>query len=218
MLAVGILAFEASLRSRFLAQIQFNTQRRNDMQALERLGLRLKEQIPLQTLLNENFNPNLYGLTRSQRDKVEALRDIVMAYNRQSSELPKRILGSRDAAALLYGTLKDLQHEEIWVALLNGNADVTATEMIFKGGLESCVIGIREIVSKALCKNASAIILYHCHPSGNPTPSKADIKQTERLRSALDLFGIGLVDHVIISKDRYYSFADEKVSKISFNQ
>lgn len=163
----------------------------------------------VQTLLSENFNPNLYGLSKSQIVKVFALRDIVREYNKSMVHVAKTITNSKEAASVIYGSIGKLQHEEVWVAFLNRNGDVMNTEMLFKGGLDSSVICHRTIVAKALSCDASAIILYHNHPSGNPRPSQADIKATESLRKALDVFGIGLVDHLIISPRKYYSFSDE---------
>ena len=61
---------------------------------------------------------------------------------------------------------------------------------------------------------AAAVILAHNHPSGSPSPSAADIKETTKLKSALDTFSISLVDHIIFAEGRYYSFADEKESAL----
>ena len=187
------------------------------MQALERLGLRFQEEIPVQTLLSENFNPSLYGLSKSQRIKVSALRDIVREYNESMVHVAKTITNSQEAASVMYGSIGKLQHEEVWVAYLNRNGEVMNTEMLFKGGLDSSVICHRTVVAKALSCDASAIILYHNHPSGNPLPSPADIKATESLRKALDVFGISLVDHLIISPRKYYSFSDETESSVNTN-
>ena len=62
--------------------------------------------------------------------------------------------------------------------------------------------------------NASGVIIVHNHPSGNPQPSIEDVRQTETLRSAASTLGISLVDHVIITKGSFYSFAEEKETKV----
>lgn len=195
-------------------KISFKRQRQNIMQALEKLGIRLTEDIPVQTLLSEHFNPGLYGITGEQAERVSALRDIVAIYNSTSAKLPASVRDSRSAASLLYTTLQALGHEEVWVAFMNRNCEVTHLEMIFKGTLDETTMSCRDIVAKALSEGASAVILYHNHPSGNPSPSAADVKQTEKLRDALKVFEIGLVDHVIISRGKYYSFSDESVSSM----
>lgn len=88
--------------------------------------------------------------------------------------------------------------------------------MITVGSISSTIVDIRRIVKQALLCNATRIILFHNHPSGNPLPSKADIAETEKLKKACDLFDISLIDHIIIGDDCFYSFADE--SEKSFRQ
>ena len=88
--------------------------------------------------------------------------------------------------------------------------------MITVGSISSTIVDIRRIVKQALLCNATRIILFHNHPSGNPLPSKADIAETEKLKKACDLFDISLIDHIIIGDDCFYYFADE--SEKSFRQ
>lgn len=86
-------------------------------------------------------------------------------------------------------------------------------EKISQGGIAGTVIDNRIILKKALQVLASSIILVHNHPSGNPSPSEADLKQTRLLREACRSVDISLLDHIIIGKQNYYSFADEDVGK-----
>ena len=79
------------------------------------------------------------------------------------------------------------------------------------GGLCATVFDIKEIMSIALEKKASGIILSHNHPSGNPRPGIEDTKQTAALKQAALSFDISLIDHVIVCDDCFYSFADESV-------
>ena len=108
---------------------------------------------------------------------------------------------------------KDLDHEECWVLFLNKTNRLICKERISSGGLDSTVIDLRVIVRKALDKKALAIILVHNHPSGTSLPSRADITQTQALQKALKTCDIALLDHVIIARDSYYSFADEELTK-----
>ena len=97
------------------------------MQALETLGLKLKGEIGLVELLSENFNPQLYGLTKAQKEKVNALRDVVATYMNIREELVgKTIRRSEDAVALAAQRLRTLEHEELWVAYLNKDNVVVA--------------------------------------------------------------------------------------------
>ena len=180
------------------------------MQALEKLGLKFKEQIGLEELLSENFNPQLYGLTGDQKDMISALRDVVTTYVTAREDMTGRMIGrSEDAALLACGSLGRLEHEELWVAFLNASNVVLSFEMIFRGSLDSVNISHRDIIARALSKGASGIIVFHNHPSGCPTPSVADIEQTRKLSRSCKLMEMLLVDHIIVSPGCYYSFADE---------
>ena len=99
--------------------------------------------------------------------------------------------------------------EEVKILLLNRSNKVLGIYSLAKGGLNSCDVDIRIILSVALKTLSTGIILIHNHPSGNTKPSKADIAITERLKSACDIMNILLLDHLIITKSDYYSFADE---------
>ena len=180
------------------------------MKSLERLGLRLKEPVGLDELLSENFNPQLYGLTRSQEEKVQALRDVVTEYMSIREDITgKSITDSKQAAAVAGGRLRRLDHEELWVAYMNRANVVLSFEMLFKGTLESVNISHRDIIARALSKQATNIIIFHNHPSGSPLPGTSDIEHTRQLTKACKLMEINLLDHIIVSSGSYYSFADE---------
>lgn len=97
--------------------------------------------------------------------------------------------------------------EETKLILLNRANIVLGIYELSKGGISGTIVDIRIILSVALKCNASSIILVHNHPSGNLTPSEADIKITDKLKKACELLEIYLLDHLIISKEGYYSFA-----------
>jgi DNA repair protein RadC len=99
--------------------------------------------------------------------------------------------------------------EEVKILLLNRSNKVLGIYSLAKGGLNSCDVDIRIILSVALKTLSTGIILIHNHPSGNTKPSKADLAITEKLKSACDIMNIVLLDHLIITKSDYYSFADE---------
>ena len=112
---------------------------------------------------------------------------------------------------LMVPHMKTLDHEECWVLFLNRANHLIGKEMMSSGGLESTIMDCKAIVCRALEKKASGLILVHNHPSGNPLPGTADIKQTQSLKNALKTCDISLIDHVVIAESSYYSFADEEV-------
>ena len=181
------------------------------MQALETLGLKLKEQIGLEELLSENFNPQLYGLTSDQEEKICALRDIVTTYITTREDITGKVIRrSEDAVQIAGDRLRRLEHEELWVAFMNKSNVVISFEMLFKGGQDGVIISRRDIIAKALSKGAVNIILFHNHPSGCPTPSVSDIEQTRMLSKSCKVMEMQMLDHIIVSPGCYYSFADER--------
>ena len=119
------------------------------------------------------------------------------------------IKASAQAAGYLREDLRNLDHEESWILLLNSANLPLAKKMITVGTIKSTQIDHRRIIKEALLTNATAIILFHNHPSGTPVPSVADINETNKLRKACDIFDISLLDHIILTDESYYSFADE---------
>lgn len=125
-----------------------------------------------------------------------------------------RINNSSDAASIIIPELQTLDHEESWVLFLTADNRLLCKEMITKGTLTSTPLDARTILRRALLNNAAAIILTHNHPSGNPSPSNSDIKMTSDIKEACHLMSITLVDHLIISTDSYFSFADNTETAI----
>ena len=123
------------------------------------------------------------------------------------------IKASAQAAGYLREDLRNLDHEESWILLLNSANLPLAKKMITVGTIKSTQIDHRRIIKEALLTNATAIILFHNHPSGTPVPSVADINETNKLRKACDIFDISLLDHIILTDESYYSFADETENK-----
>ncbi len=121
----------------------------------------------------------------------------------------ERITCSRDAVGLLEPVLRDLQHEEFWIILLNRANAVIDLRMISKGGVSGTVVDPKIIFNEALKLKASGIIVSHNHPSTNPRPSESDLQLTKKLREGGKLMEISLLDHIIIAGSSFYSFADE---------
>lgn len=132
---------------------------------------------------------------------------------RLCSEVPdvrKNIIHSpADVYRELSSVMRGLQHEECWILYLSRNNRVISREQLSVGGQSETIVEVKSVVRRALDLRASSLILVHNHPSGDPHPGNADIKLTLNLRKALDTFDISLLDHVIVSDGRYYSFADE---------
>lgn len=192
---------------------------------LLRTGSRDESALDLaQRLLSEN-NGKLSRLTDISMDKLCSYKG--MGVNKGATlmaafELGRRFMsecsldsqavvtGSRPAYEMLLPHLKGLDHEECWIIFLDSANRVISRDMMSSGGSRSTVIDNKMIIRMALEKHASGLILAHNHPFGSSRPGKADIRQTQALKEVAGAFDIALLDHIVISQDGYYSFADEE--------
>ena len=122
----------------------------------------------------------------------------------------KPITKAEQVYRIMIPIMRSLDHEECWVLYLNRRNILSAKEMISSGDLESTIINDKFIIRKMIERKAESIILVHNHPSGDPSPSVADIHQTEKLRRSLSVVGFALLDHIIISSNRFFSFSEER--------
>lgn len=115
------------------------------------------------------------------------------------------------AAALLTKELAGLSHEALKAILMDTKGGVIAIESIAEGSLNVLNAVPREIFHMAVRRNAFAVVMGHNHPSGDPSPSRADIDLTERVQAAGEIIGIHIADHIIIGGGTYYSFKENKI-------
>jgi len=130
---------------------------------------------------------------------------------RKTSEIleRKKITSSLDLFNLFEPQLVDLPHEEFWIGLLNGANKVIEIKRLTQGGSRQTVVDIPMLLKMALEKSAQALVVAHNHPSGQNRPSHEDEQITRRIKVGCEAIGITLLDHIIIARGAYYSFADE---------
>ncbi len=116
---------------------------------------------------------------------------------------------SSDIASYLQTKLKDFRHEVFAVLYLNRANKINHFQIISEGGITGTVADPRIILRKALEEDAVNLILCHNHPSGSLKPSRADEQLTTKIKEAARFLDITVLDHIIVSEDGYYSFADE---------
>jgi DNA repair protein RadC len=140
--------------------------------------------------------------------------EVKLSYNTKvrSSERFK-ISSSQDIYRLLMEYVFDEEsieyRESLKVVLLNRANKVLGFHTVSFGGTSECIADVKIIMQAAILSNASTIILAHNHPSGHLFPSTQDDKLTQKVRSACEVMDIALIDHLIVSKEGYYSYADE---------
>ena len=98
--------------------------------------------------------------------------------------------------------------EKFGIITLNTKHAIAGIHIISIGTLNSSIVHPRDIFTAAVLNNASGIVLFHNHPSGDPEPSREDIETTQRLISAGEIMGIKVLDHVIVGENRYCSFKE----------
>jgi DNA repair protein RadC len=141
---------------------------------------------------------------------ITVISALEIGRRRKDAEIPKRtkITSSKDAYSILHSVMLDLPYEEFWILHLNRANQVLAKEKIGQGGVSGTVADVRIILKSAINKLTSGLILAHNHPSGNLQPSNADKQLTEKIKNACRLLDISLLDHLIITNNSYFSFAD----------
>lgn len=146
-------------------------------------------------------------LTPARMEMAFALLELFQRIS--AKKLTEKVRASKDAYNLIKPVMDGLEVEECWCIFLNQSLNVTAKVRISKGGFSSTQVDVRVILKSALKYNATAMVLIHNHPSGNPKPSVDDDRLTQALSQAGKVMNIRLTDHVIYTDGDYYSYADE---------
>jgi DNA repair protein RadC len=133
-----------------------------------------------------------------------------------SKEKKLKVTNSKDSFEILLDSwdknIIELQ-EEFKMLLLNRGNQVLGVYSMSKGGVSGTIVDAKLVFSVALKCNASSIIIAHNHPSGSLTPSEADKRLTQKLKKASQYLDIVLLDHIIVTKEDFYSFSDNGLTK-----
>lgn len=139
---------------------------------------------------------------------LAALPELARRYFEASLPEGAAIRSPKDTEAFLRARLRDLPHELFCCVFLDNRHRVLRFSELFRGTIDGTSVYPREVVKEALAANAAAVILAHNHPSGVAEPSQADERITRRLKAALDLVDIRLLDHLIIGDAASISLAE----------
>ncbi|WP_442488845.1 RadC family protein [Halomonas litopenaei] len=136
------------------------------------------------------------------------LLSIAKAFARRRLARGRKITQPVLAFEYLQVLLQDYEHEVFSAAFLDSQHRVICFEELFRGTIDSASVYPREVVKQALANNAAAVILVHNHPSGDPEPSDADRRITQRLKEALGLVEIRVIDHIVVGSEGCESLAE----------
>jgi DNA repair protein RadC len=147
------------------------------------------------------------GVGQAKLALLRVLPEIARRYYDESLPCGEVIRSPSDTEAFLQARLRHLGHEVFCCLFLDNRHRVLRFDELFRGTIDGTSVYPREVVKEALAVNAAAVILAHNHPSGVAEPSQADERITKRLKSALELVDIRLLDHLVIGDGRATSLA-----------
>ncbi len=154
---------------------------------------------------------NFKGIGEAKAISIIAAMEIGRRRRAEDAVELVKISSSKMVFEIMQPIIGELMHEEFWVIYLNNSNKVIAKSQISKGGITGTVVDKRIIFKTAFENNAVAMILTHNHPSGKLKPSDADIKITNELKLAGKQLDVPVLDHIIITENGYYSFADDGI-------
>ena len=146
-----------------------------------------------------------------QAKAVSIIAALELGKRRRGAEAINRqkITCSKDVFEYFSAVIGDYSFETFFILLMNRANKIIRHIQISEGGITGTVADPKKIFKMALEHNATSMILCHNHPSGNISPSEADIRLTRKLKDAGDMLDVPVLDHIILGEERYYSFADE---------
>lgn len=157
----------------------------------------------------ENFK--IPGLGRTKIISILAALEMGRRSLSRKNEKLIKFKNPKDVYEYYFPLITGLKHELFKAAAVDGKNALIKDTTISKGILDTSIVHPREVFKFALAENASALFLIHNHPSGILKPSEDDLKITERLRSAGELMGVRVIDHVIVTEEGYYSFSEHNL-------
>ena len=150
---------------------------------------------------------NLRGFSKNKLDKIACIKEIIYRINMEKSKALTQISSPNDVLTY-FKDMENLRQEEIRLIMLNTKNKIIAHKTISKGTINASIVTPREIFFPAIKMMASSIILVHNHPSADVTPSSEDKNITEIVARSGKLINIKLLDHIIIGKNKIYSFKE----------
>ena len=148
------------------------------------------------------------GLGEAKASQIKAAIELGRRLTLEAPEERPAINSPADAAALVSYEMSALEQEHLRVILLDRRNRVMETVEVYKGSVNSSQVRVGEVFKEAVRKNASAVIVIHNHPSGDPTPSPDDVAVTRAIVQAGKLLDVEVLDHLVIGQARWVSLKE----------
>lgn len=149
------------------------------------------------------------GLGLAKYSQLQAAAELGKRYLAERLQEKDLLVGAQDTEQFLIAQLRPYKHEIFACLFLDSQNQIISFDKMFEGTIDSAHVYPREVVKRALSRNAAAVIFAHNHPSGKVEPSQADKHITQQLQKALKLVDIRVLDHFIIGDNIALSFANE---------
>lgn len=159
----------------------------------------------------DDLKNRYHGIGEAKAISIVAALELGRRRNQLEPMSQPQITSSKQVFDLFQPIMQDIPHEEFWILLLNRSNKIITKHRISQGGITGTVIDVRLIMKKSIDSLATSVILCHNHPSGNLKPSQADIEITNKMSEAGKILDIPVLDHVIVTDNAYFSFADESI-------
>ena len=161
-------------------------------------------------LIDQNTNKS-NGTKQHYRSVNNLLREVRFLHEELNTSLERNpkdrpsILDPKDAYKLLQPFMEHLDHEELWVLVLDTRNRLLVAVALYKGTVNSTQTRIAEVFRRAIIENSPSILIVHNHPSGDPTPSPEDIAITRSIHEAGELLDIQVLDHLVVGRGSFTS-------------
>ena len=151
------------------------------------------------------------GLGQAKAAQIKAALELGRRLMAASPQERPQIRTPADVANIVMLEMSLLAQEELRVALLDTKNYLTGIKSVYVGSINATVVRVGEIFREAIRANSASVVVIHNHPSGDPTPSPEDVRVTRLIVEAGDLLNIGVLDHVVIGRNRFVSMKERKL-------
>lgn len=158
--------------------------------------------------INELTSSRYRGLGPAKAVAILAACELGKRRQLEKAEERPRMDSADAIYEYMHPRMQDLAMEQAWALLLNQNFGLIRAMQISQGGISGTAVDVRVVLKEALLNNATVVALCHNHPSNNTTPSGEDNRLTQRLQKACEAMSIYLLDHVIVTDGKYYSYRE----------
>ncbi len=150
----------------------------------------------------------VHGIGIAKAAQIKAALELGKRLFLEDVRIKDKVESSDDVYQIVNPHIQNLGREIFKILLLTSRNKIILEKIIFEGSLTESLVSPREIIKEAINHSAASIVFVHNHPSGNPEPSEQDKRVTTQLKNACQVVGINVLDHLIIGKKSFFSFAD----------